>query len=67
MEKSTTREFSWKSRFGYELTQNLLQSSTVNEPGSKKAHKPSYGQKIVHGSPVPQFTIFWETERFVRT
>ena len=37
------------------------------EPGSKKAPKPSYGQKIVHGSPVPQFTIFLRKERFIRT
>ena len=38
----------------------------VKELGSKKFPKPSYGQKIVHGSPVLQFTIFRETERFVR-
>ena len=44
----------------YRLTQNLL-------PGSKKLPKPSYGQKIVHGSSVPQFIIFQETERFIRT
>ena len=67
MEKSTTRDFSWNSRFGYGSTQNLLQSSTVKEPCSKKAPKPSYGLKIVHGSPVSQFTIFRETERFIRT
>ena len=42
-------------------------SSTVKEPGSKKAHRPSYGLKIVHGSPVPQSTIFRETECFVCT
>ena len=31
----------------------------------KKVH--SYGLKIVHGSPVPQITIFREMECFVRT
>ena len=51
------------SRFGYGLTQNLQQSSVVEKPGSKKARKPSYGQKVVHGSPMPQFTSFWEMER----
>ena len=60
-------QFLWKSRFGYGSTQILLLSSTVKEPGSKKFPKPSYGQKPVHGSPVPQFTIFRETECFVRT
>ena len=39
----------------------------VKEPGSKKVHRPTYGLKIVHGSPVPQITIFGETERLVRT
>ena len=43
-------------------TQNLLQNSAVKEPGFKKASKPSYGQKIIHGSPVPRFANFRETE-----
>ena len=30
----------------------------------KKVPRPSYGKKIVHGSPVPWLTIFRETERF---
>ena len=49
MEKQTTRDFSWKSHFGYGMTQNLLYSSTVKEPGSKKAPKPSYAQKLNTG------------------
>ena len=38
----------------------------VKRPGSREAPKPSYGQKIMHGS--PEITIFLETERlYVRT
>ena len=37
----------------------------VKELESKKVPRPSYGLKIVHGSPVSQFPIFGETERFV--
>ena len=33
----------------------------------KKVPRLSYGLKIVHGSPLSQFTIFQETERFART
>ena len=29
--------------------------------------RPSYGLKIVHGSPMPQFTIFRETEQLLST
>ena len=39
----------------------------LNNQSLKKVPKPSYGLKIVHGSPVPQFAIFRETEQFLRT
>jgi len=63
----TICNFFRNSRFWYGSTQNLLSSSTVEKPGSKKVPRPSYGLKIVHGSPLSQFTIFRETERFART
>ena len=44
-----------------------FESRLIEEPGSEKIPKPSDGQKTVHGSPVPQFTIFREMECFVCT
>ena len=56
MRKWTVCNFLWNSCFGHGSRQNLW-SSMVKEPGSKKVPRPSYGQKIVPRSPVPQFTI----------
>ena len=38
MRKSTTRKFSWNSRFIYESTQNFLLSSMVKESSSNSVH-----------------------------
>ena len=58
------------SQFFYEIA-FWVSGFTVEFNGQrarlKEFPKPRYGQKIVRGSPVPQFTIFREMECFVRT
>ena len=60
-------QFFMKIEFWVWIDAEFTVEFNCQEPGFKKVPKPSYDLKIAHGSPVSQFTIFRETEDFVRT
>ena len=51
-EKIDHLQFLMKFSFWVWIDAEFSVSSTVKEPCSKKVPRPSYGYKIVHGSPV---------------